>query len=82
MACEAILSETLEREIPVGEWSFATDGGHTMHAGIPTIGFSPCEEHLAHTSEDRVSIALMTESLIGYMALALYLGARLEKETS
>ena len=79
---QAILSETLEREIPVGEWRFATDGGHTMHAGIPTIGFSPCEEHLAHTSEDRVSIALMTESLVGYMALALYLGARLEKETS
>jgi succinyl-diaminopimelate desuccinylase len=78
---QAILSETLEREIPVGEWRFATDGGHTMKAGIPTIGFSPCEEHLAHTNEDRVSITLMTESLAGYMALALYLGARLEKET-
>jgi succinyl-diaminopimelate desuccinylase len=78
---QAILSETLEREIPVGEWRFGTDGGHTMKAGIPTIGFSPCEEHLAHTSEDRVSITLMTESLVGYMALALYLGARLERET-
>ncbi len=77
---QAILSEILEREVPVGEWRFATDGGHTMHTGIPTIGFSPCEEHLAHTSEDRVSITLMTESLAGYMALALYLGARLGKE--
>lgn len=74
---QTILSEILEREIPVGEWRFGTDGGHTMQAGIPTIGFSPCEEHLAHTTEDRVSISLMLEGMTGYMALALYLAARL-----
>jgi putative selenium metabolism hydrolase len=74
-----ILARALGKDIRVGEWGFGTDGGMMVEAGIPTIGFSPCEEDLAHTSEDRVSIALMMESLIGYMALALHLGERLEK---
>lgn len=74
----AILSQALGREVRVGFWRFTTDGGHFMGAGIPTIGFSPCEEHLAHTAEDRVSVALMEEGMVGYMALALHLGTSLQ----
>ncbi|MGQ9714654.1 MAG: M20/M25/M40 family metallo-hydrolase [Anaerolineae bacterium] len=74
----AILSQALGREVRVGLWRFTTDGGHFMGAGIPTIGFSPCEEHLAHTAEDRVSVALMEEGMVGYMALALHLGPSLQ----
>ena len=74
----AILSQALGREVRVGLWQFTTDGGHFMGAGIPTIGFSPCEEHLAHTVEDRVSVALMEEGMVGYMALALRLGPSLQ----
>jgi succinyl-diaminopimelate desuccinylase len=72
-------AETLEaafgRETPVGVWQFSTDGGHLNHFGIPTIGFSPCEEHFAHTIHDQVSLAKMREALIGNAALALALTA-------
>ena len=35
----------------------------------PTYGFSPCEEQLAHTVFDSVSIELMAESLCCYPRL-------------
>ena len=63
------LQEALGREIAVTKWDFATDGGHLMNAGIPTIGFSPCQEELAHTNQDRVSVDMMAESLVGNCAL-------------
>jgi putative selenium metabolism hydrolase len=63
------LRQALGREIEVTKWDFATDGGHLMNAGIPTIGFSPCQEELAHTSQDRVSVDMMTESVVGHCAL-------------
>jgi succinyl-diaminopimelate desuccinylase len=69
------LASALEREIPVGVWQFATDGGHLNQFGIPTIGFSPCEEHFAHTIHDQVSLAKMREALIGNAVLALALTA-------
>jgi len=64
------LEATLGREVTVSQWQFATDGGYLMAAGIPVIGFAPGEEHLAHTVQDRISIALMTEALAGYIVLA------------
>jgi len=63
------IKETLGKEIDVLKWDFATDGGHLMNAGIPTIGFSPCQEEFAHTSQDRISVEMMTESLIGHCTL-------------
>ena len=69
------LADTLGRPIPVQPWRFATDGGHFMHAGIPTIGFSPCEEQYAHTIHDQVAISKMVQALAGYAALAQALGS-------
>lgn len=63
------LAGVLGRPIPIKPWGFATDGGHFMHAGIPTIGFSPCEEQYAHTIHDQISLAKMVEALAGYAAL-------------
>jgi succinyl-diaminopimelate desuccinylase len=71
----ASLGSAFDREIPVGVWQFATDGGHLNHYGIPTIGYSPCEEHFAHTIHDQVSLAKMRESLVGHAVLALALTA-------
>ncbi len=70
-----VLEEALGRPVPVGKWSFATDGGHLMAAGIPTIGFAPAEERFAHTVEDRIPVAQMVEAFVGYAALALGLAA-------
>jgi succinyl-diaminopimelate desuccinylase len=65
------LATAFDREIPVGVWQFSTDGGHLNHFDIPTIGYSPCEEHFAHTIHDQVSLAKMRESLVGHAVLAL-----------
>ena len=63
------LTSALDREVELGTWDFATDGGHLMKAGIPTIGFAPGEERLAHTTQDRVAIAQLSEATVGYLAL-------------
>ncbi len=65
------LSETLGAEMPVDVWQFATDGGHLMAAGIPTLGFGPGDETLAHTNREHIRIADMLVALRGYIALAL-----------
>lgn len=70
----SIVSETLGRPIPMGVWRFATDGGHLMSAGVPTLGFGPGDPALAHTSQERLSLAALREGLIGYLALATGLG--------
>lgn len=69
-AAQHILSETLGHPISVGVWHFATDGGHLMAAGIPTIGFGPGNPALAHTNRERLSVDALMEGLVGYMALA------------
>lgn len=68
-AVRSILQRALEREIETGIWGFATDGGHLMAAGIPTIGFAPGDEHFAHTTQERIAIAQMREAAVGYLAL-------------
>lgn len=57
-------------------WRFATDGRISAAKGITTIGFSPCEEHLTHTTDDHVKISMMLDSLKAY---PLILGNREQK---
>jgi putative selenium metabolism hydrolase len=68
-AARAALQSALEREVDLGSWLFATDGGHLMTAGIPTIGFGPGDENEAHTIHDRVAVAQLREATVGYLAL-------------
>ena len=68
-AARSILASALQREIELGTWSFATDAGHLMAAGIPAIGFAPGEEGFAHTVQERVAIAQLREAAVGYVAL-------------
>jgi succinyl-diaminopimelate desuccinylase len=70
---QCILRDTLGRDMPVGLWRFATDGGYFVAAGTPCIGFSPGWEEVIHTVDERISIDLMVEALAGYMALGLNL---------
>ena len=71
---ESILSRALRRPVSTDIWRFTTDGGHLMQAGVPTIGFAPGAEVYCHTVQDRVSIDMLMEGMVGYMALALGLG--------
>ena len=57
------------RDDGISVWRFATDGGHLMAAGIPTIGFGPGDDTLPHTSRERISLAQMQEATVGYVAL-------------
>ncbi|MEW6624486.1 MAG: YgeY family selenium metabolism-linked hydrolase [Bacillota bacterium] len=53
-------------------WDFGTDGSYTAHVlGIPTIGYSPCEEVYAHRSTDRVRIDYLMQAAAGNAAIAL-----------
>jgi acetylornithine deacetylase/succinyl-diaminopimelate desuccinylase-like protein len=55
-------------------WRFATDGGHLVAGGVPTIGFGPAEAHTLHTVGEHVPVEMLTEGMLGYIALALELG--------
>jgi len=47
----------LGKSPPISRWSFSTNGVATMGIyGIPTVGFAPGREELAHTTEERVSV--------------------------
>ena len=70
-----ILEEALGRTIEVGVWAFATDGGHLAAAGVPCIGFGPGEEGQAHVLDEHLALAQLEEATLGYLGLALGLGA-------
>lgn len=55
-------------------WSFATDGGHLFEAGIPTIGYAPGDDRLAHTVQEHIEIDAMVQALAGNIAIAKRLG--------
>jgi succinyl-diaminopimelate desuccinylase len=72
-SAQSILSETLKRRMTVDIWPFATDGGHLMAAGVPTIGFGPGDPALAHTNRERLPVSMLLEAVTAYMALAIHM---------
>jgi succinyl-diaminopimelate desuccinylase len=74
VTAQRTLEKAFERPVTTRIWHFATDGGHLMAAGVPTIGFAPGHEQYCHTVQDRIGLDEMVEGMIGYMALALNLG--------
>ena len=57
-----------------GIWPFSTDGAYTMGtAGIPTIGFGPGDERLAHATDEHVRLADVALAAEGYAQLAVEL---------
>jgi putative selenium metabolism hydrolase len=66
-----VLSAALGRQVEVGTWRFATDGGHFAAAGKTVLGFGPGDDRLVHTVEERLPIDQLVESIVGYMAISL-----------
>ncbi|MHA1583498.1 MAG: YgeY family selenium metabolism-linked hydrolase [Candidatus Baldrarchaeia archaeon] len=51
-------------------WRFGTDGSYTAgEKGIPTIGFGPGDEHLAHQPNEHISIKDINKAINGYISL-------------
>jgi hypothetical protein len=68
-AVEAIRAETghTPRTRP---WQFGTDGGHACGThGVPTIGYAPGWEALAHTSRERLELDSARVAFDAYPAL-------------
>ena len=69
-SCDAL--RELGHEIKFSYWNFGTDGSHTAgKLGIPTIGYGPGEESLAHTPRERISLDSLVKSVAGNAAIAL-----------
>jgi len=60
----------------VDKWTFSTNGVGSMGImGVPTIGFGPGEEEVAHTVQERVPIRHLVEAAKFYAAFPLtYVG--------
>ena len=68
-AAKQLINSIAGREKTVDVWQFATDGGHLMAAGVPTIGYGPGDDRLAHTNQERLEIAALKESTATYAPL-------------
>lgn len=64
-----LINSIAGREKPVDVWQFATDGGHLVAAGIPTIGYGPGDDRLAHTNQERLEIESLKKSTATYAPL-------------
>ena len=56
-------------EPELSEYQFATDGRHLVDCGAAILGYSPGEENLAHTVDERISIVKMADGLRGTIQL-------------
>jgi succinyl-diaminopimelate desuccinylase len=65
----ALVTQGMGWEPDLVSYRFATDGRHFVKHGIPIIGYSAGEEHLAHTVLESISIDMMAESLRGHFNL-------------
>lgn len=65
---EALKSVGLEAVI--GTYSFCTNGSQSAGArGIPTLGFGPSRENLAHSVDEYIEVAQLLGAYNGYQAL-------------
>jgi len=63
----------------ISRWSFSTNGVATMGLyGIPTVGFAPGLEELAHTTQERVSVNDLIKATAVYARIPEILAARMK----
>lgn len=74
----AAAAAVLGRRPEIGRWTFSTNGVATMgRLGIPTVGFAPGREELAHTTEEHVAVADLIQATAVYSLLPAYLATRM-----
>ena len=69
-AAAAAVRQATGREPALRQWKFGTDGGHSCGThGVPTIGFAPGNEALAHTNRERLELGAARVAFEAYPAL-------------
>ncbi len=69
-AAARALRRATGRDPVVRQWKFGTDGGHSCGThGVPTLGYAPGDEALAHTNRERLDLAAAREAYDAYPAL-------------
>jgi len=65
------VQQALGQKPRLGHWYFSTAGVYTMgYAGVPTVGFAPGDERLAHTTADQVPLRDCFLAAAGYATIA------------
>ncbi|HEU4559518.1 MAG TPA: M20/M25/M40 family metallo-hydrolase [Longimicrobium sp.] len=76
-AAEALRQAT-GRAPAIRQWKFGTDGGHSCGThGVPTLGFAPGHEELAHTNRERLELSSARQAYDAYPALIRAVQGRL-----
>ncbi|NLO68253.1 MAG: M20/M25/M40 family metallo-hydrolase, partial [Bacteroidales bacterium] len=54
----------------LSHYSFCTNGSHYAgEKGIPTLGFGPSRESLAHTQNEYIELDQLARAVDGYLAI-------------
>jgi putative selenium metabolism hydrolase len=70
-------ASVLGEEPRISRWSFSTNGVATMgRHGIPTVGFAPGREELAHTTEEHVRVVDLVTATAVFSLVPTVLAAR------
>ena len=65
-------SQVFQADTPPGVWQFATNGVATKGLyGIPTIGFGPGDEAMAHAPDESIPVSEVLDAAAFYSALIL-----------
>ncbi len=76
----AAAQDVLGRPPAISRWVFSTNGVATMgRLGIPTIGFAPGREELAHTADEWVEVADLVTAAAVYSLIPEELVQRMKK---
>ena len=71
------VTDVLDRPPKISRWSFSTNGVASMgRLGIPTVGFAPGLEELAHTTDEWVSVDDLVRATAVYALIPSVLAAR------
>jgi putative selenium metabolism hydrolase len=73
-AAQKTAETVVAKSVPTGYWDFSTNGVATAgRMGIPTIGFAPGKEELAHTAREELILKDLLQATQTYALFPFYL---------